>query len=195
MRLERQRAPAKHKQKDQTRYQRQNKDEEAQNIQQILEEFKGIKKIANIKSRKRKILISHVRNENGEIEASRQSIANTFAKFYSDLYSREKPGHDKQRTATVQKRLKKKPSNEHEPILEEVDKCECRENKSEHIPEFTKQEFKTANDCLKRGKAGDNEGIKADDQECDDEAKEMIGDIYNEITKQERMANTYWKKL
>ena len=47
--------------------------------------------MAAIKSRKKKIFISHMRNEKGEFEASRKGIANTFANFYSDLYSREKP--------------------------------------------------------------------------------------------------------
>ena len=36
---------------------------------------------------KKKILISHMRNEKVEFEASRRGIANTFVKFHSDLYS------------------------------------------------------------------------------------------------------------
>ena len=43
-----------------------------------------------------KILIEHMRTEKDEFEASRRGIANTFAKFYSDLYSKEKPADDKE---------------------------------------------------------------------------------------------------
>ena len=63
-------------------------------MQRILEVFKGIKQSANIQSRMKMVLISHMINE--EIEASRKGIAHTFAKFYGDLYSSGKPEHSKE---------------------------------------------------------------------------------------------------
>ena len=48
---------------------------------EILEQFKRVKTIASIKTRKKKVLISLMRNDAGEIEASREGIANTFAKL------------------------------------------------------------------------------------------------------------------
>ena len=67
-------------------------------------------------------------------------------------------------------------------------------NKEEtHIPEFTKRELQTAIDCLKKGKnqeTGDTKGMKAEDiKGCDDETKELMRDIFNEIIKQESMAH------
>ena len=56
-------------------------------VQNILEEFKGIKSIADNKTRKKNILLTQMRNEAGDIEATRKGVANTFAKFYEDLYS------------------------------------------------------------------------------------------------------------
>ena len=47
-------------------------------------------------SRKKKVLISQMRNEEDEIEASRKGIANTFAKFYSSLYAKEKHDQDEE---------------------------------------------------------------------------------------------------
>ena len=37
--------------------------------------------------KKERLLITRMRNEVGDIEASRRGVANTFAKFYEDLYS------------------------------------------------------------------------------------------------------------
>ena len=55
-------------------------------MQNIIEEVKK-RLIANIKTRNKKILITHMRNEVGNIEATRKGIANIFAKFFQDLYS------------------------------------------------------------------------------------------------------------
>ena len=46
---------------------------------------------------KKKVLISHMRNENEEIEVSRNDTANTFAKFYSNLHSDEIHKADKKK--------------------------------------------------------------------------------------------------
>ena len=86
-----------------------------------------------------------------------------------------------------------------EPIEQgraEVDRNDSHENKSDHFPELTEQELQTAIDWLKRGKAGDTKGIKAEDLKgCDDEAKEMMRSIFNEIITQESKAPNFWRKL
>ena len=56
-------------------------------VQNMLEECKGIKSIANIKTRQNKILITDMRNEAGDIEATTKGIAKTFAKLYADIHS------------------------------------------------------------------------------------------------------------
>ena len=55
-------------------------------ILNIIKQFTDMKSIANIKTRKKEALISHMRNDDGKIEASRKgSIANTFSNFYGEL--------------------------------------------------------------------------------------------------------------
>ena len=64
---------------------------------------------------------------------------------------------------------------------EEEDESENRMTRSEHIPEFTKQELQAAIE-----KSGDTKGIKAEDiKESDDETKEMMREIFNEVIRQE----------
>ena len=65
----------------------------------------------------------------------------------------------------------------------------------EHILVFTMEEMQTSIDCLKRKKAGDKTGIRAEGlKERDDETKTMMKDISNEI-KQENTVPDSWKKV
>ena len=57
--------------------------------QSILERFKGNNSIAQFKIRKKRLLTSHMKFEEGEVEASRKGIANTFAKYYGELRASE----------------------------------------------------------------------------------------------------------
>ena len=50
-------------------------------IQIILEDFKGVSNIPGIKSAKKKVLITEIKNERGEIITSREGIANVFGEF------------------------------------------------------------------------------------------------------------------
>ena len=61
-------------------------------IQRILEDFKRIKNISGIKSAKRKVLITKIKNEKGEVITSRKGIANVFGEFYSKLHDEDQ--HD-----------------------------------------------------------------------------------------------------
>ena len=51
-------------------------------IQRILEDFKGVNNIPGIKSAKKKVLITKIKNERGAIITSRKGIANVFGEFY-----------------------------------------------------------------------------------------------------------------
>ena len=54
------------------------------------------------------------------------------------------------------------------------------------IPEFTQDEVQAAIDKLKKGKASDNNGIRAEDlKTCDATTTEMIRHIFNEVLKQD----------
>ena len=85
------RATERHQQKFQTRYQGQQKEEKQEKSKNLGNSSKASSKIANIKSRKEKILISQMETEGDEVEASRKGIANTFAKFNGDLHSSGEP--------------------------------------------------------------------------------------------------------
>ena len=53
-------------------------------VQRILEDFKGVSNIPGIKSAKKKMLITKIKNERGEIITSREGIATVFGKFYKN---------------------------------------------------------------------------------------------------------------
>ena len=76
-----------HQQEDQTRIQRQQKNKKHDTVQRILQQFKRNPKDRKYQDKKERFLITCMRNEVGDIEASRRCVANTFAKFYEDLYS------------------------------------------------------------------------------------------------------------
>ena len=55
-------------------------------FQRIFEDFKGVRNIPGIKSAKKKVLITNMKNDKGEIITSRKGIANVFGEFYRKLY-------------------------------------------------------------------------------------------------------------
>ena len=67
-------------------HQRRKKSETQPQIQKHLEELKGTKNIANIKSAKRPILIPKIKNVKGEVVTSRKGIADEFGEIYGKLY-------------------------------------------------------------------------------------------------------------
>ena len=63
-------------------YQRQKRVKRQQDIQRILKDFKGVRNIPGIKSAKKKVLITMIKHDKGEIIMSRKGIANVFGEFY-----------------------------------------------------------------------------------------------------------------
>ena len=57
-----------------------------QDIQRILEDFKGVRNIPGIKSAKKRVLITKIKNEKGECVTSRKGIADVFGEFHKRLY-------------------------------------------------------------------------------------------------------------
>ena len=57
-----------------------------QDIQRILEEFKGVRNIPGIKTAKKKVLITKIKKDKGECITSRKGIADVFGEFYKRLY-------------------------------------------------------------------------------------------------------------
>ena len=64
------------------------------------------------------------------------------------------------------------------------------------IPEITTEELHEAIRKLKKGESPDSDGIRADDIEaCDDETRETVRQIFNEIIKQNEFTPEAWKKV
>ena len=87
-------------------------------------------------------------------------MANTFAKFYSDLYSDGRPDDNKRHDENDAITKCDEPREDGEAIEQgrakasEVDRNGSREYKCDHFPGFTWQQSQTVIDCLQRGKAG-----------------------------------------
>ena len=138
-----------------------------QDIQKILEEFKGVRNIPRIKTAKKRVLITKIKNKKGECITSRKGIADTFGEFYKRLY--EDSGKD---------------NSEHE----------MRDDK--RIPEITSEELQSAISKLKTGKSPDGNGIRAEDiKDCSDKTREMMRQIFNEIIKRNNFTPEERKKV
>ena len=150
---------------------------ETASASKILEKVMGTKNISSIQSVKKRILIPKVKNKEGEAVKTSQGIANVFAKFYEDLYEGEYDHSD-----------------------EDMSSCTDQENTDssqiETIPEFTTEEIQAAIDRLKKGKAKDSDGIRAEQLKiCSDDTKEKIRTIFNEIALQEDFTPKSWRKI
>ena len=64
------------------------------------------------------------------------------------------------------------------------------------IPEITTEELQTAINQLRNGKSPDSNGIRAEDiKASDDETREMVRQIFNEIIGQNEFTPETWKKV
>ena len=138
-----------------------------QDIERILEEFKGVRNIPGIKTAKKRVHITKIKNDKGECITSRKGIADAFGEFYKRLYE------DKERD-----------DSEHEM------------SDDKRIPEITTEELQSAISKLKKGKSPDSNGIRAEDiKACDDETREMMRQLFNEIIKRNNFTPDEWKKV
>ena len=83
---------------------------------------------------------------------------------------------------------------------EEMNSCTEQENaepsQSETIPEFTMEELQAAINRLKKGKARDSSGVRAEQLKiCSDDTKEQIRTIFNEITQREDFTPKSWRRI
>ena len=123
-------------------------------FEKILEEVKGTRNIRIIISVKKRVLITKIKNKEGETIKTGQGIANVFAKFYEDLYEGEEDFIEQ--------------GTDSRTDIEEEDP-----EQNNFIKEFPKNEIQDAIDRLKRGKAKDSNGIRAEQlKNCSDETKE-----------------------
>ena len=138
-----------------------------QDIQRILEDFKGVRNIQGIKSAEKKVLFTKIKNDKGEYITSRKGIADVFGEFYKRLYEDNK-----------------KDDFEHEM------------SDDRRILEITTEELQNAISKLIKGKSPDSIGIRAEDiKACDDETREMVRQLFNEIIKRKEFTLEDWKKV
>ena len=138
-----------------------------QDIQRILEEFKGVRNTLGIKTAKKKVLITKIKNDKGECITSRKGIADAFGEFYQKLYE----------------------DNERDDFEHET-------SDDRRIPEIRTEELQSAISTLKKGKSPDSNGIRAEDiKACDDKTREMLRQLFNEIIKRNNFTPEEWKKV
>ena len=156
------------------------KEDEARKIHRILEEFKGTKNISNIQTAKKRIFIPKITNKKGETINTRDGIANVFAEFCENLYDGEEGEEDKNEQKAKSRTEDKK------RMLDQFNT----------ISEITKSEIQDAIDRLKRGKAKDSSGVRAEQlKNCSDRTKETLRKIFNEIIRREDFAPRSWRKI
>ena len=64
------------------------------------------------------------------------------------------------------------------------------------ISELTTEELQSAISKLKKGKSPDSNGIRAEDiKACDDETRDMVRQLFNEIVKRNNFTPEEWKKV
>ena len=127
-------------------------------------------------------LIPEVKNDKGETITSRKGIANVFAEFHSKLFAETQPEEEAHESQNMEKKTNKGES--------------CSEHVKNEIPEFTQEEVRAAIDKLKKGKASDNNGIRAEDiKTCDATTKEMIRQIFNEVLKHDDCTPATWRRI
>ena len=130
-----------------------------QDIQKILEEFKGVRNIPGIKTAKKKVLITKIKNDKGECITSRKGIADVFGEFYKRLYE----------------------DNEKDDFEHEM-------SDDRRIPEITTEELQNAISKLKKTNPHTAmEFVPKTFKACDDETREMVRQLFNEIIKRNEL--------
>eukprot|EP00973_Karenia_brevis_P016128 2205911-Karenia_brevis.AAC.1 len=119
-----------------------------------------------MKSRRKKTLITHMRDKDGKEHTARQKIADIFADFYEDLY-------DKVSSNAMADNLPQ----------------------GSLIEPFTEDEVKTEVKELKKGKSKDRSGIAAEMiKEGGDGLISALTQLYNDIIKHPLETPSSWKR-
>ena len=106
-------------------------------IQRILEDFKGVSNIPGIKSAKKKVLITKIKNATGDIITSRKGIANVFGEFYKKNFN------DNEQEETEQEIGEEENESS-------IDVHDNNTNEMTRTPEITTEELRTATNKLKK---------------------------------------------
>ena len=137
-------------------------------LKEYLKNSKMYKSFRESNQQRRESSSRKSRTQKGEYITSRKGIADTFGEFYKRLY--EDSG------------------KKNNSVQEESDE--------KRIPEITSEEIQAAICKLKSGKSPDGNGIRAEDiKDCNEETREMMRQIFNEIIKRNNFTPEEWKKV
>ena len=110
-------------------------------------------------------------------------MANVFGEFYSIFFADDGTEEKLQNTLNYETRADDEEKNNDE-------------GNNEGLLMIIDEEIQTAINKVKKGKASDNNGIRAEDiRTCDDATKETIKQIFNEVLKQESCTPETWHRL
>ena len=127
---------------------------------------RAFENIPVIKTAKQKVHITKIKNDKGECITSRKGIADVFGEFYKRLYE----------------------DNKRDDFGHEI-------SEDRRIPEIRQKSYKMQLANSKTGKSPDSNGIRAEDiKACDDETREMMRKLFNEIIKRNNFTPDEWKK-
>ena len=131
-----------------------------------MKSLKSVRNIPGIKTTKKRVLFTKIKNDKGECITSRKGIADALGEFYKRLFEDERDDF------------------EHEMSYDR------------RIPEITTEELQSAISKLKNGKSPDINGIRAEDiKACDDETRDMVRQLFNEIIKRNNFTPEDWKRV
>lgn len=140
-------------------------------IDAILQQFRGLKQVSGIKSRKAQELITAMASPTGHEETDRQSIADIFATFYEDLYRRRSPSATQSAGTTT------------------------NATTDQPVPPFTPDELKKAIKQLKKGKCKDTVGVVAEMiKEGGPQLHRYLLQLFNDITQPTAIPPSQWKQ-
>ena len=134
-------------------------------INGLLENFTGLRHIADIKNNAKKMLIPSMTDKQGKVHTNRQEIVNVFAPFYEDLFARKGTmKHDLVETMSM-------------------------------VPKIDAKEVKDALSCMKRGKSADQSGIIVELlKDGGDVIHQVIAEIFNDILVKDMKPPDEWKQ-
>jgi hypothetical protein len=124
-------------------------------IARILEEFRGLRHIADARSHQVRKKLSSVYDLKGDLQTGRQGVVDAFAEFYEALYSSS---------------------------VEKGEKTRNQRRKMEEVPKVTPEEVEEQLKKMSRKKAGDQAGIVAEMlKDGGPRLREAMADVFTDI--------------
>ena len=145
-----------------------------QRIEKILQDYRHLNRISNIKSSRHKSLIAEMTTTTGRKVHDRQEIADVFADFYENLYARQ------QTTPNA--------------TLHAQRQHDTTDSTTQPIPPFTLDELDKALRQLRNGKTCDTTGIIAEMlKEGNDVLHRHLLRLYNDLLKPNAVPPQHWR--